>query len=236
MITNKITPPPSSRLGWVLRAVLEIVIIVFGILLSLWISNGFQNKQDRQSAQSYLRRLDDNLKEDEAKLALELEQRQEQYRQARKMLKAISTSGASDKTNTLVAGFQSLLWTARFSSSDATFRSLENSGELRLIEQDSLVNQIVNLYHNQYEALRENNEDVTKFRDNFLLPFTVKNVNFQRAFQPDARDVPFSATQRDQLYNHLVYETITLNSTVESYQVTLQRVKRLRAALKNAMH
>lgn len=236
MVTNKITLPPSSRLGWVIRAILEIIIIVFGILLSLWISNGFQNKQDRQNAQSYLRRLDDNLKEDEAKLALELGQREEQYRQANKMLKAISTSGASEKTNTLIEGFQSLLWTARFSSSDATFRSLENSGELRLIEQDSLVNQIVSLYHNQYEALRENNEDVTKFRDNFLLPFTINNVSFQQAFKPDVGGAPFSEAQLDELYNHLVYETITLNSTVESYQVTLHRVKRLRGAIKNAMN
>ncbi|SER07820.1 DUF6090 family protein [Neolewinella agarilytica] len=235
MIANKITPPASSRLGWILRALLEIVIIVFGILLSLWISNGFQNTQDRQRAERYMVRLDNNLKKDEVQLTFELARREEQLGQAKKMLAAVSTPWSSDKVSTMVEGFQSLLWTTRFNSNNATFRSLESSGDLRLIEQDSLVNQIVKLYHNQYEALRENNEDVTKYRDNFLLPYTIRNISFRQSFNPTGSPVTFTAKQLDELYNHLVYETITLQSTVESYRLTMEKVKELRESLQHAM-
>jgi len=236
MIANKITPPASSRLGWLLRAILEIFIIVFGILLSLWISNGFQNKQDQQRAQRYLLRLDSNLAKDEEQLTLELARREQQLKQTKKMLAAVSTPWSSDKLETMITGFQSLLWTTGFNSNDATFRSLESSGDLRLIEQDSLVNQIVNLYHKQYEALRENNEDVTKYRDNFLLPYTVRNISFRRSFTPTVDRFTFTAEQLDELYNHLVYESITLESTVESYQATKSKVEQLRESLRNAMN
>jgi len=235
MITDKITPPPTTRFGWLWRILLEIAIIVLGVLLSLWISNGFQNRQDNDRARSYLQRLDKDLAKDEDRLKRRVEQRRTQLEQAGKLLQLISKPITPDAAPALSEGFQTLLWTSRFSASDATFRSLESTGDLRLIRQDSLVDRIVTLYRNQYDGLRENNEDVTKYRDNFLLPFVVENVSFRQAFAPKGEMKSFTQAQVGELFNHLVYERISLTSTVESYERTIGEVERLRADVKDAL-
>lgn len=219
---------PQKTFSWFKQSLRELIIIVIGILLSLWVSNLFQHSQDNQRERIYLERLSNDLAKDLDQLTSQMEQRQGQVEAAQNMLQAINTGG-EQANSALLGGFQSLLWTARFSPNDATFRSLESTGDLRLIENDSIVSSIMDLYRNHYEGLRDNNNDVTKYRDNFLLPYTTENVSFQKAFNP--RLGPAIPDNLDQLYNHLIYENITLSSTVESYQRNIKHVRQLKALL-----
>lgn len=219
---------PKKTFSWFKQSLRELIIIVIGILLSLWVSNLFQNSQDNQRELIYLERLSNDLTKDLEQLTSQMKQRKGQVDATKNMLQAIN-SGSDDDRATLLGGFQSLLWTARFSPNDATFRSLESTGDLRLIDNDSIVSSIMDLYRNHYEGLRDNNNDVTKYRDNFLLPYTTKNVSFRKAFNPRLGSA--APDNLDQLYNHLIYENITLNSTVESYQRNINYVQRLKALL-----
>lgn len=213
---------------WLKQSLRELLIIVIGILLSLWVSNLFQNAQENQRERIYLERLNNDLAKDLNQLNSQLSERQHQVSATQHMLRAIDTDSGLSRSM-LVEGFTSLLLTTRFSANDATFRSLESTGDLRLIDNDSIVSGIMDLYRNYYEGLRDNNNDATKYRDNFLLPYTTANVSFRQVLNPDLG--PTSPRNIDQLYNHLTYETHTLESTVYSYARNIEHVEKLRRIL-----
>ncbi|MEM6770539.1 MAG: DUF6090 family protein [Bacteroidota bacterium] len=210
---------------WLKQSLRELVILVIGILLSLWVSSLFQNAQDHKREQTYLERLQQDLTKDLEQLNSQMKQRQGQVEASQSMLRTLN-GNQEQQRSAMVGGFQQLLWTARFSSNDATFRSLESTGDLRLIRNDSIVSSVMDLYRRHYQALQDNNNDVTKYRDNYLLAYTTENVNFRKAFNPTLGSP--TPDNLDQLYNHLVYENITLQSTVNAYKRSIKYAEQLK--------
>lgn len=228
-------PPPKRSPHWLRQSLREIVIIVIGILLSLWISDLVQSAKEQERATVYLNRLHRDLAEDLSQLETDLNQRTGQLESAQKILSALNGPDPQKSSAVLVSGFQQLLWTARFSPKDATFRSLESTGDLRLIENDSIVNALMNLYRGSYKGLEDNNNDITKFRDNFLLPYIMENVNFRQVFTPRITAAPPEVRNSDELYNQLIYEQISMSSTVQSHQRNIKSVRALRAMIEREL-
>lgn len=224
------TAPKKSR-RWLRESLREMGVLVIGILLSLWISNLFQNHKDNERAEVYLDRINKDLSYDLEKLESEYLRRKGQLTSTGTMLGALNNSDQSATHSVLFEGFQQLLWTTDFSAKDATFRSLESSGELRLIQNDSVVDGLMNLYRGSYYSLDANNTDITKYRDNFLLPYVIENVSFRKAFNPMQYSAERIVGNREELYNHLIYESISLGSTVDSYARNIEQVKELRALI-----
>lgn len=227
--------PPKRAPHWLRQSLREIVIIVVGILLSLWISDLVQNAKERERATIYLNRLDRDLGEDLTQLETDLEQRSRQLKSTKNMLSGLNSTDPQESRLAIVSGFKELLWTARFSPKDATFRSLESTGDLRLIENDTIVNALMNLYRGSYKGLEDNNNDITKFRDNFLLPYTMKNVSFRQAFNPSIYAAPPEIKNKEELYSQLIYEQISMHSTVESHQRNIEAVRALRAMIQREL-
>lgn len=228
-------PQPRRAPHWVRQSLREIVIIVVGILLSLWISDLVQNAKDRERATIYLSRLDRDLAEDLSQLETDLKQRRDQLSSTKDMLTALNGNEPDNTRRAVASGFQQLLWTARFSPKDATFRSMESTGDLRLIDNDTLVNGLMTLYRGLYRGLEDNNNDVTKFRDNFLLPYVINSIDFRQAFNPGVYAAPPEIRDKEKLYNQLIYEQISMQSTVQSYQRNIRAVQALRAMIEREL-
>lgn len=229
-LKNEPPPPPKPKKPTsplLIKSLLELTILVVGILLSLWINDLMQDRKDNQRADVYLRRLHQDLNDDLDQLERGLKDRTNQLESTRTMLAAMNKNDPKELPIALMEGFQNLLWTRRFAPKDATFRSLESTGELRLIHNDSLVNELLYLYRGAYGILNENNDDLTKYRDNFLLPYVIKNISFRQAFNPSVAAGPPKVNNKEELYNHLIYESISMSSTVESYNYNKGRVTEL---------
>lgn len=229
-------PPPATvkqpaTRHWLRESLREMLVLVIGILLSIWISNLFQDYKDDERAAVYLTRINKDLADDLSEIEGEHMHRQRQLVSARKIISALNETDQSGLYQVLFEGFQQLLWTTSFTPKDATFRSLESTGDLRLIQNDSVVNGLLSLYRGSYSSLDANNTDITKYRDNFLLPYVIENVSFRQAFNPQFYGAEHKVTNREELYNHLIYEQISLQSTVESYQRNIEMVKQLRALI-----
>lgn len=138
---------------------------------------------------------------------------------------------AAQAVPTILKGFQTLLWTNQFIPKDATFRSLESTGDLRLVQPDTLAQNMLNLYRYVYGSLDLNNTDVTKYRDNFFLPYVVERFSWRQAFQPRRFGPPALPDEIDQFYNHIFYLQISLRSTVGAYDRSILQVERLLANL-----
>jgi hypothetical protein len=86
-----------------------------------------------------------------------------------------------------------------------------------------------------YEALEDNNNDVAKHRDNSLLPWTSINLSFRAVFSPELGQKIMREDNLEQLFNHLFYQSITLESTVDAYQENVKNVTNIRNILKREL-
>jgi hypothetical protein len=219
----------SKRLkvgGAFTSALLEILIIIVGILLSLWISNLFQRSQENKQEAEYLLKIEQDLQRDLVQLRDDLQQREMQLQAANTILGALRGSGEV-LTATIAENVPKLMFTVRFSPSQATFSTLESTGHLSWIRNDSIVGGLTNLYNNGYSSIHHNNDDVSGFRDDFLLPLIIDNFDFRSVVDRDFRPDNSTAPPLTSLFNHLVYETITLQSTVEMYTKVINQVEAL---------
>ena len=112
----------------------------------------------------------------------------------------------------------------------------ESTDHLKLITNDSIVSELIELYGNSYEFIRHDNDDVSKLRDNFLLPFAIQHLNFSEALKPPGQDrVPIIFTDGQQLMNQLIYLRISLSSTVATYAPATIKVEELLAQVERKL-
>lgn len=209
---------PERQRSWIWTVLLEILTIIVGILLSFWISSGFENRRDAKFEQEYLKQLKGDLQTDLDQLSQDYRLRSSQLEATTNLIKAVSRPPSEESTQEIISSFRKLLLSVRFSTTNATFRMLESTGHLKLITNDSIVSESIKLYGNSYDFIHHNNDDISKFRDNFLLPFSLQNLNFSEALKPPGGDrelVSFTDVQR--LMNQAIYLRISLSSAVATY-------------------
>ncbi|MEM9930090.1 MAG: hypothetical protein AAF840_09750, partial [Bacteroidota bacterium] len=90
-----------------------------------------------------------------------------------------------------------------------------------------IVNGMIELYTISYAAIAYNNDDLVRFRDNFLLPLTINTFDFRAAFSAGNDAIALSADELRLLYNQLVYVSISLQSSVAAYEQNLASIEQL---------
>ncbi len=231
MLSKRLLGPSPKPRHWFWEMLLEIFIIIIGVLVSIWITNLFQQGQDRRKESFYLQKIEYDLQRDLSQLSAERQQRVGQLEAAKEMTAALQAPSSGENIAKVMQGFQSLLVAVRFRTSDATFISLKSTGDLELLRNDSLVTGLIELYSNSFESLELNNEDVNTFRNNFILPYAVQYLDFRvRVIDASVR-LESDFGPMNQLYNQALYESISLESTVDAYDQSIAAVERLLAML-----
>ncbi len=212
---------------WSFLAVLgEIAIIIIGILLSLAISEWFGDRKDARREMAYLTQLSGELENDLGQLRAEMTQREGQLESARAVLEMQRRGIGPADGKTIASHLRALTFTVRFSPNDATFSTLESTGQLALIDRPEITTRLLDLYDNQYESVNLNNQDVTDFRNAFLLPYLVNELDFNFAVgRPGDIEKLGRALASPVLTNQLIYFSISLQSTVLTYERTLTGVE-----------
>ncbi|MFK8164110.1 MAG: DUF6090 family protein [Lewinella sp.] len=219
---------PEKQRPWFWAVLLEIFIIIVGILLSFWISKGFENRRDAKLEQEYLAQLKGDLTTDLVQLSQDYRLRSEQLEATSNLMRGISLPPGEEGTQIIISSFRKLLLSVRYSSTNATFRMLESTGHLKLISNDSIVSEAIGLYGNSYEFIHHNNDDISKFRDNFLLPYAIQHLNFSEALKPPGTDrVPVVFDDAQRLMNQSIYLRISLSSAVATYAEVMTQVEAL---------
>lgn len=203
---------------------LEILIIILGVLLSLWISEGFKQREERRQEKQNLLQLRQDLRADLRNLQRDRSLREKQMQADREMLRLLSQEASLNDARNIAGSIRSLLNTARFATTNPTFRSLESTGQIRLIRNDTLRIGLIRLYSSGYASLDHNNDDVSAFRDQFLLPYAINHLDFRTAFNPAAITSLPPLADRQALFNMAAYLNVSVNSTVEAYQRTEKQV------------
>lgn len=209
---------PKRQRSWIWTVLLEILVIIVGILLSFWISSGFENRRDAKFEQEYLKQLKGDIETDLNQLSQDYRLRSSQLEATANLIEAVSSPPGEESSQEIINSFRKLLLSVRFSPTNATFRMLESTGHLKLITNDSIVSESIELYGNSYDFIHHNNDDISKFRDNFLLPFSLQNLNFSEALKPPGADRELvTFTDVKGLLNQAIYLRISLSSAVATY-------------------
>ncbi|MEO0789397.1 MAG: DUF6090 family protein [Bacteroidota bacterium] len=209
------------------RLILELLVIIVGILLSVYITNLFENAKESRKEQIFLKQLQQDLQDDLTSLRSDSTIRSEQYHNVERMTAYVGGFDANIPTSVMAQGIPSLLSPIRHTPTDATFRVLESTGTLSLLQDEELLRSITRLYANTYADLAIADQNIENFRTNFLLPFALEQFNFLESFRNPEFLPEMDLDAIVNLENQMIYASLSYRSSVNMYENALKEVRAL---------
>lgn len=164
----------KHKLGDIL---IEIAIIVFAITLSLLLERWRENVHDRNAEKKFLLGLRSDLQND----IYQLQADSAAYHDMAAGWHYLRIAGVNklilNKDSVIKYGY-TLNNTTEFIPNDSRFQALKSSGQLNVIESDSLQNLILDLYQNRIASLKLTTSYITEFKMQQMQPFLAKNIRF----------------------------------------------------------
>ena len=176
-IVNTIKEPGKNwkhKLGDIL---IDIGIIVFGITLSLMLERWRENAHDRTIEKKFLLGLRVDLQNDIQQLQSDSASYHDLYKGWR-YLRNAGVYKINLNRDSLIKYTNTLTNTTEFLPNNSRFEALKGSGQLNVIENDSLQNLILDLYQNRIASLKLTTSYITAFKTQQLLPFLSKNMRY----------------------------------------------------------
>lgn len=152
----------------------EILILIFGISISFLLNEWRLNKQQGDQEQSLLRSFKDNLVTDSLMLHSAIQQLDTQVVNAQKVI-AFEGDELTMETLTHVV---SLLNYVPFSSNDITYEEMKSVGSSRIIQNDSLIADLIGLYENNFEIVKTWSEIDGEHVRQRLIPYVETHFPF----------------------------------------------------------
>jgi|GEM_PF-5043826 hypothetical protein len=219
-------------------ALFEILIIIVGILLSVLITDWFSNRKDGKREHAYLEAIAQDLTADLEFLESDLQQREGQLEACVTLGRLGQQGSTMEVAPELAKSLTTLGKTVRFNPNMATFRALESTGRIELIENDAIVRNLIMLYSRYYDLVEQNNSDVSLYRNNFFLPFMLESFDFAAGSSrpPDTNPLPLRTEDfYRQMSNHVIYNQLSLSSTVVAYYTAIAYVRETLALVKTEL-
>ena len=153
---------------------IEIFIIVFAISLTLYFEHLAEKHHERQIAKEFLTGLNKDLRSD----LKELSSDSAMYMMVQKgfayFLKAEETNTLSKDS---IERYYMTLWnTTQLQPNNSRFEGLRSSGNLDVIEDKELLNNILELYQEKIPSLMMVTNSFTRFKEEQLMPYLDENI------------------------------------------------------------
>jgi len=152
---------------------IEVAIIVFAVTLSIWVHDVSDHNHEQKDVKSFLTGLKKDLSSD----LVQLQGDKESYEQAGLTFKYITTSTAGFKLNAdSIKKHQNYLFnTTSFLPNDGRYEGFKSSGKLGNIEDDTLQNDITELYQSIIPSILASTNSYTQ-RKQALFEYINKNM------------------------------------------------------------
>lgn len=157
------------------EVLIEILIIVFAITLSLLLERWRENAHERTIEKKFLTGLRQDLQADIRQLSADSASYENllkgwMYMRGKGINKqALDADSLKQYGETLINGVE-------FIPNDSRFEALKSSGNLDVIEDDSLKSLVLDLYQNKLRLLQMSNSYFSNFKTGNLFPFLFKNL------------------------------------------------------------
>ena len=157
---------------------MEVVIIVFSIMVSLWLDNWNDKRKEQEEVKTFLMDLKEDLKEDTASMRSRIEKLKpyiEDYRFARNL-----TSGQLDSIGKVAKSVKLHFDIIPFQVNEGNYQGFKSSGKIGFIDDKELKKQILT-YHEQFiTGFREFEKEHSATDRNLFLCDTETKVYLHR--------------------------------------------------------
>lgn len=163
---------------------LEVAMIVVGINVALWFEGWFEDLEDAETEQHYLAGLLDDLKTDIFQLDAVIEFNADRLEKLGEIIPSLASLPAADSETQARA-----MWTPSsyhfFEPSDFTYRSMQESGDFRLLSDADTKKQLLKLVR-QYRFIDTLQQNFTQAMDDEYIPIMMAGFDLmeQRVTDP----------------------------------------------------
>ena len=209
---------------YLIYAIGEIVLVVIGILIALWINNKNIQYQNKEKERLGLIEIRDNLISDTLQLDNNLKHFKNRQELIMKTMKLLSKNeyNANDK-DSLFFHFMSseLFLNAKFKSNNVGFTNMVSSGNIDLLSNNELRKELSEYYLIENDHIGAYEYTVTISRDfqNYLAPLLTNNWNAKIYFGIDTpleKEFDVTPLQSAQTFSYLTQLFVIINTSTEA--------------------
>lgn len=223
-------------------AFLEILLIVIGILIALWVDTWWQGKQDIKKEQAYLSALKSELEENQSKYEANLTALNSDIETTNAFLMLLKTNPQMNLPADSLSGYLwPLITIETISPTRAALDDIINSGGMQYIRSDILRRQIAT-YKQSFEYDFEQQRATADLWNKTLSVFNLNNINISQLVPPAtggyglekkrSLDVPqmrfastFSAQDRREYANRLTQRVLLISRLRKTHNTVLKNIR-----------
>lgn len=202
---------------------IEFVIVILGITIAFWLSNLGEQKKERRLEAVYLADIRTDLSEDQKALSYSL---RENKVKLDKLLDGVSyyqSNGPKIRLDSL-AGYSQLIGNYfHFTPNDYTYISLQQSGDFKIIEDNSLKKALVGLYQH-YKLIEAEQKNLLEALDQNYFPTLMSKYDMLSGELED-QDYFESAAFK----NTLVFTLNETRTLIRLYEIALKKIEALQS-------
>lgn len=172
---------------------LEIITVVIGITIAFALDNYAQNKKEREEEELYLEALINDLDRDIEQLKDTRDSSSKVLRLTGEIFNFIYTDASVNAyTRAHVTSTYSIPY---FNSNNGTYLSLINSGDLKILSDFNVRQELVTLYRVHYVKVADTDEFIRELSTNRIYPYILENVGFHPTEDRIFTTEPFKTNQ-----------------------------------------
>jgi hypothetical protein len=166
----------------------ELLMLVIGINIALWFEGKFEDYKDAESEQQYLQGLHNDLRVDVDSLERRIRYNQDKIEKLTALVPELPDLADAPAEKQALTVFEPPSYDF-FEPSDFTFRSMQESGDFRLISDDELKTGLLRLAR-RYRQIERLQENFIQALDAEYIPLMMRSFNIaeMRLDQPDLID------------------------------------------------
>ena len=202
---------------------IEITIIVFAVSISIWFHNMSEHKHQQEEVKQFLMGLRADLEQD----IKEMENDKESYQKQSAIFTYLRNLRINQLPNrdTLNANGNWIFNTTALNPNDGRFQGFKSSGKIGTIENDSLQNDIMDLYEENIPALLHSTDSYIRIKTLFI---DLLNKNSKRL--TDSTDNMIEVIKTDESFN-LCRALCRPDQVLERYDQCIQLMEKIIARI-----
>jgi hypothetical protein len=173
MATKKVNQNKGPRAGW-LRLSLELIAVFVGITAGFFVNNYQESRRDQNLEQKYLESFRTNLVADSLEIQAHIQENQNNLNVSRRAVMAMRGSGLSK--DSALAVMQLMATFNNFNMQDATYESIVNSGNLGLIGDYNLKEELVSYYRSR-DDIDEVEQVLNNYINDYIIPYLFDKID-----------------------------------------------------------
>ena len=161
---------------YLLYVIGEIFIVIIGILLALQVDNWNHQREDRQEAQVFLRRLKGEFMTNREQLVQKITMRDRALSSARELIRFVDGNSGEFTVSQIDSLLAIALPVYTFDPSLGVLNQLTSTDKLTLIRSEAL-NDKLSIWNSMIEDFKEDEDMYNRYNHNHFRPFLYKNYN-----------------------------------------------------------